>query len=85
MTSVSRGIDSADFGDAVEVSVVIPCLNEAKSIGFCVDKALAAFREIGVAGEVVVADNGSVDKSVEIAIEQNEATALNWLEQQSET
>ena len=69
MTSVSRGIDSADIGDAVEVSVVIPCLNEAKSIGFCVDKALAAFREIGIAGEVVVADNGSLDKSVEIAID----------------
>jgi hypothetical protein len=69
VTSVSREIDSPDFGDAVEVSVVIPCLNEAKSIGFCVDKALAAFREIGIAGEVVVADNGSLDKSVEIAVE----------------
>src|SRR5256885_15343127 len=50
-----------------EISVVIPCLNEARSIGICVDKALEAFREIGICGEVVVADNGSNDGSVEIA------------------
>jgi glycosyltransferase involved in cell wall biosynthesis len=54
-------------GDQVEVSVVIPCLNEAQSIAFCVDKALAAFRETAIFGEVVVADNGSSDGSVEIA------------------
>ena len=51
----------------VDVSVVIPCLNEAQSIGVCVDKALAALRAAGIAGEVVVADNGSTDGSVEIA------------------
>jgi hypothetical protein len=50
-----------------KVSVVIPCLNEAKSIGGCVDQALAAFESIDLAGEVVVADNGSRDGSVEIA------------------
>ena len=50
-----------------EISVVIPCLNEARSIGICVEKALAAFREIGIRGEVVVADNGSTDGSIEIA------------------
>ena len=53
--------------DTPEISVVIPCLNEARSIGICVEKALAAFREIGIRGEVVVADNGSTDGSVEIA------------------
>ena len=51
----------------IEVSVVIPCLNEARSIGACIEKALAALREIGVNGEVVVADNGSTDGSIEIA------------------
>jgi len=51
----------------VEVSVVIPCLNEARSIAFCVDKAFAAFRKISICGEVVVADNGSTDGSAEIA------------------
>jgi glycosyltransferase involved in cell wall biosynthesis len=50
-----------------EVSVVIPCLNEAKSIAFCIDKAFAALRSQEIRGEVVVADNGSTDGSVEIA------------------
>lgn len=51
----------------IEVSVVMPCLNEEAGVGVCVDKALAALREMGVAGEVVVVDNGSTDRSVEIA------------------
>ena len=50
-----------------EVSVVIPCLNEGRSIGICIDKALAGFRTAGARGEVVVADNGSTDGSMEIA------------------
>ena len=53
-------------GDAVDVSVVIPCLNEANSIGICVEKAQKAFQEAGLNGEVVVADNGSTDGSIEI-------------------
>jgi hypothetical protein len=52
---------------AIDVSVVIPCLNEANSIGICVGKAIEAFRTAGLPGEVVVADNGSTDGSVEIA------------------
>ncbi len=51
----------------VEVSVVIPCLNEARSLAACIDKALAAFEAAGVIGEVVVADNGSTDDSVGVA------------------
>jgi hypothetical protein len=51
----------------IEVSVVMPCLNEANSLGACITKAQAAFREHNIAGEVVVADNGSTDGSVEIA------------------
>jgi len=53
-------------GDPVDVSVVIPCLNEANSIGICVEKAQKAFQEAGLHGEVVVADNGSTDGSIEI-------------------
>ena len=52
---------------AVDVSVVIPCLNEANSIGICVGKAIEAFQAAGLRGEVVVADNGSTDGSVDIA------------------
>lgn len=51
----------------VDVSVVIPCLNEAKSIGICVEKAICAFRSAGLRGEVVVADNGSTDGSTDVA------------------
>ena len=57
---------SASDGSA-EVSVVIPCLNEAKSLGICVEKAIYAFRAAALRGEVIVADNGSTDGSVEIA------------------
>ena len=53
----------------VEVSVVIPCLNEANSLAYCVDKAVTAFRNAGLSGDVVVADNGSTDGSVQIAEE----------------
>lgn len=52
---------------SVKVSVVIPCLNEANSVGLCIDKAFAALRHIDQTGEVIVADNGSTDGSVEIA------------------
>src|SRR5437660_538397 len=51
----------------VEVSVVIPCLNEVQSIASCIDKALDAFRHIGIRGEVIVSDNGSTDGSIEIS------------------
>ncbi|MBX9625770.1 MAG: glycosyltransferase family 2 protein [Gemmataceae bacterium] len=51
----------------VEVTVVMPCLNEAETIGRCVEKALRAFREHGISGEVVIGDNGSTDGSQEIA------------------
>jgi glycosyltransferase involved in cell wall biosynthesis len=52
----------------IEVSVVIPCLNEEGTIAECVDKARAALHVYGIVGEVVVADNGSRDGSVDIAL-----------------
>ena len=51
----------------LEVSIVIPCLNEAKSLGFCLDKAFRFLKENNIAGEVIVVDNGSTDDSVKIA------------------
>lgn len=52
---------------AVQVSVVMPCLNERDTIGPCITRALAALAALGLPGEVIVADNGSTDGSIEIA------------------
>jgi len=65
-----RERDAGPHADAPEVSVVIPCLNEADTLGTCIDKALRAFDEAGIDGEVVVGDNGSVDGSQAIAAER---------------
>ncbi len=60
--------DSAtSAGNDVEVSVVMPCLNEAETLETCIRKALGFFAQSGVDGEVIVADNGSTDGSQEIA------------------
>jgi hypothetical protein len=62
------GLDApAGLAVAVEVSVVIPCLNEAENIVECVRLSLAALADAGLAGEVVVADNDSDDGSAELA------------------
>jgi hypothetical protein len=52
-----------------EVCVVIPCLNEARTVGACVRRAVEALRLHNICGEVVLADNGSVDGSRERATE----------------
>ena len=52
----------------IEVSVVIPCLNEEDTIGICIDKIQRAFAKHNLSGEVVVVDNGCTDKSVEISV-----------------
>ena len=53
--------------ESIDVSIVIPCLNEVETIGKCVRDALAALERCGYAGEVIVCDNGSTDGSVEDA------------------
>lgn len=53
--------------DELELSIVVPCLNEAESLGSVVEKGFAAMRRLGIAGEVIVADNGSRDASPAIA------------------
>ncbi len=70
LTSERPQSERRDVSHGVEVSVVIPCLNEANSLAYCVDKAMKAFREAGLSGEVVVADNGSTDGSIQIAEER---------------
>lgn len=51
----------------ITISAVIPCLNEEKSLGICIQKCLNAFENLGINGEVVIGDNGSTDNSVKIA------------------
>ena len=51
----------------IELSVVMPCLNEADTLEACIQKALSSIETLGIAGEVVVADNGSTDGSIQIA------------------
>ncbi|MBQ2644560.1 glycosyltransferase family 2 protein [bacterium] len=51
----------------MDLSVVIPCLNEENTIKICVEKCINAFEKLGIEGEVIVSDNGSKDKSIELA------------------
>jgi glycosyltransferase involved in cell wall biosynthesis len=56
------------MGEAeVELTILMPCLNEAETIGVCVEKAQRFLATSGTSGEVLVADNGSTDGSIEIA------------------
>lgn len=54
--------------DEYEISVVIPCLNEERTIGICIAKVVKAFEKNKINGEIIVSDNGSTDKSVDIAM-----------------
>jgi glycosyltransferase involved in cell wall biosynthesis len=57
----------AEHEIAIELSVVLPCLNEADTVATCIRKARAAMHDHDIVGEVIVADNGSTDGSREIA------------------
>ena len=50
-----------------EISIVMPCLNEADTLATCIQKAQHALREAHIDGEIIVADNGSNDGSIQIA------------------
>lgn len=51
----------------VELSVVMPCLNEAETVGVCVGRIIEVLQKHGIHGEIIVSDNGSTDDSVDIA------------------
>src|SRR5260370_25106762 len=60
---------SASDQPSVELSVILPCLNEAEAVQICIAKAHETMRAANICGEVIVADNGSTDGSQRIALE----------------
>lgn len=54
---------------AIELTILMPCLNEERTLGECIENAYASLQRLNISGEVVVADNGSKDRSKEIALE----------------
>ena len=52
---------------SLDLTILMPCLNEAETLAFCVRQAVQAIADSGVSGEVLVADNGSTDGSQQIA------------------
>ncbi len=65
--SQHSGTEAEEPKGGYVVSIVMPCLNEAESLAPCIEKAKAAIEAAGVPGEVLIADNGSTDGSIEIA------------------
>src|SRR5215469_5295680 len=64
--SQPAGVTPTEFRP-LELTILMPCLNEAETVALCVRKARGFLERTGIAGEVLVADNGSSDGSVEIA------------------
>jgi glycosyltransferase involved in cell wall biosynthesis len=58
-----------DDKNLLELSIVMPCLNEAETLAICIVKAQTSLRDLNIAGEVVIADNGSSDGSQAIAMQ----------------
>ena len=55
------------MNESIELSIIMPCLNEAETLAICINKARGFLERAGISGEVVIADNGSTDGSPEIA------------------
>jgi glycosyltransferase involved in cell wall biosynthesis len=66
--ATASALDARPAGtDAIELTVLMPCLNEEKTIAACIGKALRFFTGHEIAGEVLVVDNGSTDDSLAVA------------------
>jgi glycosyltransferase involved in cell wall biosynthesis len=66
----SRLVSPSNFENGLDLSIVLPCLNEEAAVGQVVDDAWTGIRRSGRSGEVIVIDNGSTDRSPEIAEER---------------
>jgi glycosyltransferase involved in cell wall biosynthesis len=68
----------------LDLSIVMPCLNEAETLVACIKKARAGLEAAGVKGEILIADNGSTDGSIELA-EQNGARVVRVMRRATAT
>ncbi len=66
-TVATAEVEAASAGSSCEVSIVMPCLNEADTLATCIDRARRCLDDSHIDGEIVVADNGSTDGSQQIA------------------
>jgi glycosyltransferase involved in cell wall biosynthesis len=55
--------------DTCELTILMPCLNEAETLAICIDKAIKFLQQQNISGEVLIADNGSTDNSQKIAVD----------------
>src|SRR5262245_32413736 len=62
----------------LELTLLMPCLDEERTVGACVQKGRAFLEEHGIAGEVLVADNGSRDASRAIAENNGARVVVVW-------
>ena len=67
LDQLDRYVEEALDDRVLELSVVMPCLNEADTLAVCIDKCNQVINEMGLVAEIVIADNGSTDGSIEIA------------------
>jgi glycosyltransferase involved in cell wall biosynthesis len=61
----------------MELSVVIPCLNESETIGICIEKAKKEIKKLNIHAEIIISDNGSTDGSIEISKLMKKSTINN--------
>lgn len=67
MNELLNASETGKSADTVELTVLMPCLNEAETLAICIEKAQDCIKRLGIVGEVLIADNGSTDGSIEIA------------------
>jgi glycosyltransferase involved in cell wall biosynthesis len=67
MSTPSSVVDGPDVSSDLELTILMPCLNEAETLATCIAKAQSFLLRTGIAGEALIADNGSTDGSQDIA------------------
>src|SRR3979409_173233 len=67
MTLTAQNVSSGEPAPAIELTILMPCLNEAETLECCINKARRFLANNPIAGEIIVADNVSTDGSRELA------------------